>query len=928
MKHNLQRCSRKSKALTQRNDVNGLVHMLNLPRTRNIKGVIIYFLPGIEPILYIAVISQLESLIGKEFPTTTITSPTTCDPGQAGENKCSRQTIPSYPGTRQLDTYSKERKPRHESEAGQQAMMKDKDRASSGKKKSDKKSASLDNRGEDRLLPLHHILPPWLHRVLNCIVLHVIPRDPDFLKNKLNIDKRCFSKLSRPLAGGFSQGIPVPPALSFQRRSILGSHFMLRSVMTGTYGSRLESPAPYGRPEIVCNPTTIRGRGGQAVSPLASHKGEPGSVLGLVTGLSHVGIVPDDAVGRQVFSGISRFHPPFHSGTAPYSPQSPSSALKTSLLRAVQISSPYYHTVSIGQRLQANIITIACNSRTDCAAGIPSGKPDLGNARGFPTFVDSQPEATQRCRGFPQASRGIWLAHNYPFPQLLIHGNFDREMVQENPALSLVLGVIQATTLGWAQYGRQPCCPSPKGNPGSIPGTALSWAWFTQVRPALGPLANGNFYGLSVTRGCSQPLAPGRLHHEDLLLRPESAGGLRHRRPAKPGESIPADPARQTVTPYIKNTEVTWWRILCTPANTREQKSLRRPVIGQSFISQFLQRHNEVVPTLRHDFSLHSANEGPSSLYVRGTALANSLLCSYMFCDAELGAGTFNLVSGSCKKMTIFVICTLNQYQTFITPYSYNSADKGGWPSLPLSLRGDLLMRICSYVEDTDIMKRCEYGAAQELKGAGYGKSHRKPGTIPTCENTGVTRPGIEVGSPWWEASRLSAQPPRPRRRTKNILPRESSEATDNNEAFCKDSYHHVVLQTKIQSTNATLVVIMVLVTLIYMPANILLLVGVSDVSGLVTESAKMRIKDAALISPFIPFLLLLSRQTNMNIWLGHDARCRVFYPTFGLLQSPFTLMLPAHHWLSVKRGVSKELPSNRNGRRNEQVYGVYLASE
>ncbi|KAJ8897245.1 hypothetical protein PR048_002591 [Dryococelus australis] len=32
-------------------------------------------------------------------------------------------------------------------------------------------------------------------------------------------------------------------------------------------------------------------------------------------------------------------------------------------------------------------------------------------------------------------------------------------------------------------------------------------------------------------------------------------------------------------------------------------------------------------------------------------------------------------------------------------------------------------------------------------------------GMNPTCENS-VTRPGIEHGSPWWEASRLSAQPP------------------------------------------------------------------------------------------------------------------------------------------------------------------------
>ncbi|KAJ8875056.1 hypothetical protein PR048_022946 [Dryococelus australis] len=36
-------------------------------------------------------------------------------------------------------------------------------------------------------------------------------------------------------------------------------------------------------------------------------------------------------------------------------------------------------------------------------------------------------------------------------------------------------------------------------------------------------------------------------------------------------------------------------------------------------------------------------------------------------------------------------------------------------------------------------------------------------GTIPTYENPGVTRPGIELGSPWWQASKLTAKPPRPR---------------------------------------------------------------------------------------------------------------------------------------------------------------------
>ncbi|KAJ8897876.1 hypothetical protein PR048_003229 [Dryococelus australis] len=37
-------------------------------------------------------------------------------------------------------------------------------------------------------------------------------------------------------------------------------------------------------------------------------------------------------------------------------------------------------------------------------------------------------------------------------------------------------------------------------------------------------------------------------------------------------------------------------------------------------------------------------------------------------------------------------------------------------------------------------------------------------GTIPTCKNPGVNRPGTEPSSPWWKESSLTAQPPRPLR--------------------------------------------------------------------------------------------------------------------------------------------------------------------
>ncbi|KAJ8869263.1 hypothetical protein PR048_030835 [Dryococelus australis] len=42
-----------------------------------------------------------------------------------------------------------------------------------------------------------------------------------------------------------------------------------------------------------------------------------------------------------------------------------------------------------------------------------------------------------------------------------------------------------------------------------------------------------------------------------------------------------------------------------------------------------------------------------------------------------------------------------------------------------------------------------------------------------------MTRPGIEPGSPWWEASRLTAQPPRPHRLSRPRAPRQTDAAAD-----------------------------------------------------------------------------------------------------------------------------------------------------
>ncbi|KAJ8894355.1 hypothetical protein PR048_006984 [Dryococelus australis] len=80
------------------------------------------------------------------------------------------------------------------------------------------------------------------------------------------------------------------------------------------------------------DPNLVQGSGGVVVRLLASHLGEGGSILGgLAPGFSQVGIVPDGAVSRRVFSRISRFLRPCIPMLLYSHLFSPSSALKASI---------------------------------------------------------------------------------------------------------------------------------------------------------------------------------------------------------------------------------------------------------------------------------------------------------------------------------------------------------------------------------------------------------------------------------------------------------------------------------------------------------------------------------------------------------------------------------------------------------------------
>ncbi|KAJ8873696.1 hypothetical protein PR048_024528 [Dryococelus australis] len=151
------------------------------------------------------------------------------------------------------------------------------------------------------------------------------------------------------------EAVTLPPSTTRNPLSLPGFHpltipgFHPLIAVTSVAISACLSPA-FFREQRHCN-------NGTTLSPLlASHQGEPGSIPGRLTrGLSHVVVVPDDAAGRRVFSGVSRFVPPFHSGAAPHSPQSHPRRLSSQLLRAAQIS----FVRSIDQRLNKMMRPVA-----------------------------------------------------------------------------------------------------------------------------------------------------------------------------------------------------------------------------------------------------------------------------------------------------------------------------------------------------------------------------------------------------------------------------------------------------------------------------------------------------------------------------------------------------------------------------------------
>ncbi|KAJ8874887.1 hypothetical protein PR048_022777 [Dryococelus australis] len=101
--------------------------------------------------------------------------------------------------------------------------------------------------------------------------------------------------------------LALPPSLA----TLLPSSCPYRSAVVGPSCTGPQQPGLASR---------TRRSSQLTINPLTRSANRVRFPAGSPTGFSHVGIVPDDAAARRVFSGISRSPLPFNSAAAPYSP--------------------------------------------------------------------------------------------------------------------------------------------------------------------------------------------------------------------------------------------------------------------------------------------------------------------------------------------------------------------------------------------------------------------------------------------------------------------------------------------------------------------------------------------------------------------------------------------------------------------------------
>ncbi|KAJ8868627.1 hypothetical protein PR048_030166 [Dryococelus australis] len=530
----------------------------------------------------------------------------------------------------------------------------------------------------------------------------------------------------------------------------------------GTASSaHLGTPARELNCHHTCQHNSRGGRGGLVYRLITSHLGEPGSTLGgAAPGFLHVRIVLNDAASRRIFSGISRFPRPCIPALLRNHFASPSSPQRCEESRGGWLADSRTHardTWSKGVNDSRQLNIAAYGSESFSGRHRNEGVEETGDPReNPPTNGIVRHESLVTRPGFEPSSpwwEASVLIAQPPLPQTTL--------------LHIKLRSLRRKRLEPVHLS--PCCRRLRlldVLAAAVPGTALSWPFLTGRRladvptapPFPGPATNHRAALYRRVVWCvAMPSTVCRLS--------QIAGVL-----VSPLNSLLGSRERQLMT-RSHHTKIGHNRV--------DNRNCRR---NDNFVVSVAKkascRIGIVRPRVEDQLLFPTVSRNRHS-YAAGTEQEARAVLRYAVVDTLFGISRATYVPTMTLVYSLFKSNTaqINELFTVMRPNRVQFSQKGrGFISMqqPMEKRrrlqyiqivarggGRILAALnvkFSRADEGEVMR--VWSRAPECKGEGNGRSPgpaAKPGTIPTCENSGLTPPGFEPGSPWREAKALAA---------------------------------------------------------------------------------------------------------------------------------------------------------------------------
>ncbi|KAJ8867729.1 hypothetical protein PR048_031532 [Dryococelus australis] len=495
----------------------------------------------------------------------------------------------------------------------------------------------------------------------------------------------------------------------------------------------------------------------------------------------NVGIVSDGAVGRRVFSRGSPVTPPFHSGAAPYSPQSSPLTLKTSISMTCMLDSTILCTVE--PQMFVDWLLPQCYPTFDrtgfASCYIAKSAIDVVSSRAF--LINSDPIAKEEVVNVEKEGGGDGLES--PESEVAAH--------LTGPESNYTAAAQRTKRVAsWERYYRLFIAQRRAPSSSTDPGSSLCFAFSSYITPAEKEIISFKKARRGEHGAAPEWKAGGKTG--ELRENPPTSDNIQHdyhvpRMNLREAEEYPG-------SRYLAGSDLaaSLAKGVARPACVKQAKPEKIPILANSQTENHLSVHCKV-------YSLRGRPTDGAAVPWRILEVPPFRSCLIWPNAAACGEEACPLIHVSCFHRTSRVSSrhrVAANDTTRLGSLVYKTLESILPPRDDANFRMSVLIvyttqgrlyLICTVqgsvprgipwdgvergVNQPTRVKRCEYEATPEIEGRGETGDSRenppkrryRPARLPTSQNPVASPPGIEPRSPWWEASNLRTTPPRHR---------------------------------------------------------------------------------------------------------------------------------------------------------------------